>query len=145
MLKFNSFFWTIEFFFPGWGYFFLLQTLNKTQSIILLSFYSSVPYVNVSLVFNDKTVETRQTKKKRSQNPVWNQGFLFDVDVNQIELYSFVFQVMDYDLLLSDQLVGEVTVGSNQPDESSGKKHWDEMMRKANENKKRETAMCHAI
>ena len=96
-------------------------------------------------MFNGNTVETRQTKKKRSQNPVWNQGFLFDVDASQVDRYSIVFKVMDYDLLLSDQLVGVVTVGANQPDENSGKKHWDEMMRKAKEHMKRETAMCHPL
>ena len=99
----------------------------------------------MTLLLNGKTIETKETKKKRNQSPVWNQGFLFDVDASLVDQYSLVFRIMDYDLLLSDQLLGEVTIGANEPEGSAGKKHWDEMMRKAKEHKKRETAMYHTL
>lgn len=90
---------------------------------------------------NGATLETRQTKKTRGLNPVWNQGFLFDVDGDTIDEYSVTIKVMNHDLLTTDEVIGEITIGPQS--EGSGKEHWDEAMSKRHT--RREVAMTHML
>lgn len=104
-------------------------------------FVLTAPYICVILNANEAILEIRQTKKTRGMNPVWNQGFLFDVDGDTIDEYSITIRVMKHDLLTSDEVIGEITIGPQC--EGSGKEHWDETMRKRHT--RREVAMTHIL
>lgn len=101
----------------------------------------TVPYVCVILNANEAVLESRKTKKARGINPVWNQGFLFDVVNENIDEYSITIKVMNHDLLTSDEVIGQLTIGPEC--EGSGKEHWDEAMRK--KYNRREVAMAHIL
>lgn len=101
----------------------------------------TVPYVCVILNANEAVLEGRKTKKARGINPVWNQGFLFDVVNENIDEYSITIKVMNHDLLTSDEVIGQLTIGPEC--EGSGKEHWDEAMRK--KYNRREVAMAHIL
>ena len=95
----------------------------------------------MNLNANEAILETRQTKTTRGVNPVWNQGFLFDVDGDTIDEYSITIRIMNHDLLTSDEVIGQITIGAQS--EGSGKEHWDETMRKRYT--RREVAMTHIL
>ena len=95
----------------------------------------------VILNANEAVLESRQTKKARGINAVWNQGFLFDVENETIDEYSITIKVMNHDLLTSDELIGQVTIGPEC--EGSGKEHWEEAMKK--KHTRREVAMTHML
>ena len=94
------------------------------------------------MTVDGEEVESRHTRKKRSHNPVWNQGFLFDVNPDRIENHTLiVLKVMNYDLLLRDEVIGHVIVGPRE--EGSGRQHWQEMMKKKHVH--REVAIIHVL
>lgn len=95
----------------------------------------------VILAANGAELETRQTKKTRGVNAVWNQGFLFDVDADTINEYSITIRVLNHDLLTTDEVIGEITIGPQC--DGTGKEHWDEVMRKRYT--RREVAMTHIL
>ncbi|XP_020625924.1 synaptotagmin-C-like [Orbicella faveolata] len=115
--------------------------LKATNLMKTSKFLNIAPYVCVNLNANEALLETRQTKKTRGVNPVWNQGFLFDVDGDTVDEYSITIRIMNHDLLTSDEVIGEITIGSQC--EGSGKEHWDETMRKRYT--RREVAMTHIL
>ena len=90
----------------------------------------------------DHEVETHRTKKKRSHNPVWNKGFLFDVDPERFEASGRInIKVLNHDLLFTDDVIGEVSVGPGETE--NGQRHWQEMIKKKNIH--REVAVTHAL
>lgn len=99
------------------------------------------PYIRVMLSLDGKILETQQTKRKRTTNPVWNKGFLFDIDSKWIQDYVITIRVMNYDMLLSDESIGQVVLSADSG--GRGQEHWHEMMK--GENINRETAMCHYL
>ena len=99
------------------------------------------PYVCVILEADGTVLETRQTKKTHGVNAVWNQGFLFDVEGDTIDKYTLNIRVLNHDLLTTDEIIGEMTIGPLC--EGTGKEHWDEVMRKRHSG--REVAMTHFL
>lgn len=93
------------------------------------------------LSLDDQILAKEQTKRQRTTNPVWNKGFLFDIDPSRINDYVITIRVMNYDRLLSNESIGEVVISSQVT--GTGREHWDKMMEAKNNN--RETAMCHQL
>lgn len=104
-------------------------------------FLNTAPYVCVTLNANGAELESRQTKKARGMNPVWNQGFLFDVQKESIDEYSITIKIINHDLLTSDEVLGQIIIGPQS--QGTGKEHWEEAMRK--KHTRREVAMTHAL
>lgn len=118
-----------------------LIILKATNLVRTSKFLNAAPYVCVMLEANGTVLETRQTKKTHGVNAVWNQGFLFDVDGETINEYSLTIRVLNHDLLTTDEIIGEMTIGPLC--EGTGKEHWDEVMRKRHSG--REVAMTHIL
>ena len=97
--------------------------------------------MSVTLNANGAVLESRQTKKAKGINPVWNQGFLFDVENDTIDDYSITIKIINYDLLTSDEVIGQLTIGPES--EGTGREHWEEAMRK--KHTRREIAMTHPL
>ncbi|EDO31975.1 predicted protein, partial [Nematostella vectensis] len=102
---------------------------------------STAPYCKVILSIDDKVIESRRTKCKRSLSPVWNQGFILDIDKSRVNDYVITLRVMNHDLLMSDDIIGEVVISSRA--NGFAREHWDEMMR--NKHSRKEVAMTHAL
>jgi len=114
---------------------FIFVTLIYPRRFICLQ----APYILVMLSLDDKILAKEQTKRKRTASPVWNSGFLFDIDPSRLNDYAIIIRVMNYDMLLSNESIGEVVISSHAI--GTGRKHWNEMVKAKN----RETAMCHQL
>jgi len=98
------------------------------------------PYVKVYLVYAGKRIDKKKTQvKKRTLNPVWNEVFNFDVPVEKIRDITFVFTVMDFDRILSNEAVGQVVIGYRTAGTSL--KHWTDMLNSP----RKPVAMWHKI
>ncbi|XP_065071613.1 synaptotagmin-7-like isoform X2 [Rhopilema esculentum] len=98
------------------------------------------PYVKVYLKYGGTRIDKKKTAiKKRCLNPVWNEVFDFDVPIDKIRDISFVFTVMDFDRILSNEAIGQVIIGYRTA--GSSLKHWTDMMN----NPRKPIAMWHKI
>lgn len=114
----------------------------KASNLLKTSkFLTTAPYVSVSLNENGTELESRKTKKVSGVNPIWNQGFLFDVVNERIDNYSITIKVVNHDLLANNEIIGEVEIGPQC--KGTGREHWDEAMRK--KFSRREVAMSHML
>ncbi|XP_033127479.1 synaptotagmin-5-like [Anneissia japonica] len=89
---------------------------------------SSDPFVKVSLLRGGKKVRKKKTTVKRSTcHPVWNEALTFNIPSAELKTnYNLEIQVLDYDLVGKNDVVGYVKVG---PDcVGPGKQHWNEMV-----------------
>ena len=86
----------------------------------LISFWSflsthknfSDPYVKVWLMFGDKRVEKKKTPVyKCNLNPIFNATFEFDVPWEQIRDCALDIQVMDFDTVGRNELIGRLCLG----------------------------------
>ena len=101
----------------------------------------AAPYVSVSLNADGVVLECRKTKKANGINPVWNQGFLFDVVNERIDDYSLTIKVINHDLLSNNELIGQLTIGPQC--KGTGREHWEEAMTK--KFNRREVSMTHIL
>ena len=77
---------------------------------LLLSFiFSADPYVKVWLMFGEKRVEKKKTPiYKCNLNPIFNASFEFDVPWEQIRDCAIDVQVMDFDTIGRNELIGKI-------------------------------------
>ena len=67
------------------------------------------PYVKVWLMFGEKRVEKKKTViYKCNLNPIFNATFEFDVPWEQIRDCALDVQVMDFDTVGRNELIGKV-------------------------------------
>lgn len=67
------------------------------------------PYVKVWLMFGDKRVEKKKTPiYKCNLNPIFNASFEFDVPWEQIRDCALDVQVMDFDTVGRNELIGKI-------------------------------------
>ena len=67
------------------------------------------PYVKVWLMFGDKRVEKKKTPiYKCNLNPIFNATFEFDVPWEQIRDCALDVQVMDFDTVGRNELIGKI-------------------------------------
>ena len=77
--------------------------------IIFKNSYFSDPYVKVWLMFGDKRVEKKKTPiYKCNLNPIFNASFEFDVPWEQIRDCAIDVQVMDFDTIGRNELIGKI-------------------------------------
>ncbi|OAD61394.1 Synaptotagmin-9 [Eufriesea mexicana] len=75
---------------------------------------SSDPYVKVYLLCQDKRIKKKKTSvKKNTLFPVYNEMLLFDVPSDNIEDVSLIVQVIDYDRIGSNELMGCTAIGAD--------------------------------
>ena len=72
----------------------------------------SDPYVKVWLMFGEKRVEKKKTPiYKCNLNPIFNATFEFDVPWEQIRDCALDVQVMDFDTVGRNELIGKLCLG----------------------------------
>ncbi len=91
------------------------EKLKKLERSLLAvhteSLFSSIsdPYVKVWLMFGDKRVEKKKTPiYKCNLNPIFNATFEFDVPWEQIRDCALDIQVMDFDTIGRNELIGRL-------------------------------------
>jgi len=86
------------------------------------------PYVKIYLLYNNQRVTKKRTHvKKRTTNPVFNESFVFDVPYNEgLENVSLEFQVLDYDRVTKNEVIGRLELGPKTG--PSSQKHWQDVI-----------------
>ncbi|KAG7295580.1 hypothetical protein JYU34_021820 [Plutella xylostella] len=91
----------------------------------------SDPYVKVWLQFGDKRIEKRKTAIfKCTLNPVFNDSFSFNVPWEKIRECSLDVQVMDFDNIGRNELIGRILLAGKNGSGASETKHWQDMITK---------------
>ncbi|XP_071744567.1 synaptotagmin-7 isoform X2 [Lepeophtheirus salmonis] len=91
----------------------------------------SDPYVKVWLMFGDKRVEKKKTPiYKCNLNPIFNATFEFDVPWEQIRDCALDVQVMDFDTVGRNELIGKLCLGSKNGSGPTETKQWQDMIAK---------------
>ena len=106
----------------------LTLVVMKCSSLKLMDITRSCdPYVKVHLIHDGKRIEKRKTEvKRRSPDAVWNETFEFDVPNDKIRDCSLLLTVVDFDRVLPNEAIGQVSVGYRSLGPSL--KHWTDMM-----------------
>ncbi|XP_028031616.1 synaptotagmin-7 isoform X3 [Bombyx mandarina] len=91
----------------------------------------SDPYVKVWLQFGDKRIEKRKTAVfKCTLNPVFNDSFSFNVPWEKIRECSLDVQVMDFDNIGRNELIGRILLAGKNGSGATETKHWQDMITK---------------
>jgi len=91
----------------------------------------SDPYVKVWLMFGDKRVEKKKTPiYKCNLNPIFNASFEFDVPWEQIRDCAIDVQVMDFDTIGRNELIGKILLASKNGSGPTETKQWQDMIAK---------------
>ena len=97
-------------------------------------------YVKVYHMHRGKKLGKMKTRIRRNTlNPIWNEAFQFDVNVNHIREISFVVVLTAFDSIFPNETIGQVVLG--QQVSGTSQKHWTDMMN----NPKKPIAMWHKI
>ncbi|GAB6023052.1 Synaptotagmin-7 [Chamberlinius hualienensis] len=89
----------------------------------------SDPYVKVWLQHGEKKVEKKKTCIiKRTLDPVYNETFVFAVPWEKLRETSLLVQVMDFDSVGRNELIGKILLCAKGGVTES--KHWNEMINK---------------
>ncbi|CAH2242816.1 jg11749 [Pararge aegeria aegeria] len=89
------------------------------------------PYVKVWLQFGDKRIEKRKTAVfKCTLNPVFNDSFSFNVPWEKIRECSLDVQVMDFDNIGRNELIGRILLAGKNGSGATETKHWQDMITK---------------
>lgn len=88
------------------------------------------PYVKVSMIMGGKAVKKRKTTtKKRSNNPVYNEAFIFTLLPEGLDRVSFMLSVYTVPRLGgSKKLIGRAVVGPYMFSTGQGLSHWNDMI-----------------
>lgn len=84
----------------------------RSNPVCFLLALQTDPYVKVWLMFGDKRVEKKKTPVyKCNLNPIFNATFEFDVPWEQIRDCALDVQVMDFDTVGRNELIGKLCLG----------------------------------
>ncbi|CAD5225793.1 unnamed protein product [Bursaphelenchus okinawaensis] len=85
---------------------------------------ASDPYVKCEQIYQKKRVKMRKTSIKRANlNPVYHECLEFDLPVSQIRDTNILVQVMDWDRIGRDDLLGCCVLGNESPT-PEGRTQW---------------------
>uniref|UniRef100_A0AC34Q4K3 C2 domain-containing protein n=1 Tax=Panagrolaimus sp. JU765 TaxID=591449 RepID=A0AC34Q4K3_9BILA len=88
---------------------------------------ASDPYVKCEQIFQRKRIKLRKTSIKRANlNPVYHECLEFDLAPNQIDETNILVQVMDWDRIGSDDLLGCCVLGKESPTKE-GRQQWEQV------------------
>lgn len=92
----------------------------------------SDPYVTFFLIQDGKKIKKRKTTVKlRTLNPSFNEIFAFEASPEQLEEFSLLFMVADYDKGQPGEPIGQCMVGQLGNSER-GHQHWNNMRKGPN-------------
>lgn len=87
----------------------------------------SDPYVKVVLLIHGKKVRKKKTSVLFSTlNPVYNESLEFDLSHEDLANADFIFKVIDYDRVGSNELIGCIGIGIHF--EGVHRDHWYQML-----------------
>ncbi|CAJ0559293.1 unnamed protein product, partial [Mesorhabditis spiculigera] len=87
---------------------------------------ASDPYVKVEQVYRGRRVKLRKTTTKRANlNPVYHETLEFDLPSTQAGETNMLVQVMDWDRIGKDDLLGCTILGHDSPT-SQGRTQWEQ-------------------
>lgn len=66
-------------------------------------------YVKTQLVPSRQRVYISRVHRETA-NPVFNEAYEFDIEYQELQQQTLIFQILDYDCLSRDKAIGEVTV-----------------------------------
>ncbi|ULT87957.1 hypothetical protein L5515_007112 [Caenorhabditis briggsae] len=86
---------------------------------------ASDPYVKIEQTFNGKRFKSKKSSTKRANlNPVFHETLVFDIPASQIAETNMLVQVMDWDRIGKDDLLGCCILGKDSPT-TDGKSQWE--------------------
>ncbi|KAI6225226.1 Synaptotagmin-C [Aphelenchoides fujianensis] len=87
---------------------------------------ASDPYVKVELIYQRRRVKMRKTSIKRANlNPVYHECLEFDLLPSQVHETNLLVQVMDWDRIGRDDLLGCCVLGPESPTKD-GREQWEQ-------------------
>uniref|UniRef100_A0A914R8W3 C2 domain-containing protein n=1 Tax=Panagrolaimus davidi TaxID=227884 RepID=A0A914R8W3_9BILA len=88
---------------------------------------ASDPYVRCEQIYQRKRIKLRKTSIKRANlNPVYHECLEFDLALNQIDETNILIQVMDWDRIGRDDLLGCCVLGKESPTKE-GRQQWEQV------------------
>jgi len=87
----------------------------------------SDPYVKVILLINGKKVRKKKTSViSNTLNPIYNESLEFDLTDEELAKADFIFKVIDYDRVGSNDLIGCIGIGRHF--DGIHRDHWYQML-----------------
>uniref|UniRef100_A0AC35TVZ5 C2 domain-containing protein n=1 Tax=Rhabditophanes sp. KR3021 TaxID=114890 RepID=A0AC35TVZ5_9BILA len=87
---------------------------------------ASDPYCKVDQIYHGKRVKQRKSTIKRANlNPVYNETLEFDLPLHEVRDTNFLVQVMDWDRIGRDDLLGFCILGKDSPT-AEGFNQWSD-------------------
>uniref|UniRef100_A0A0N5AFB7 C2 domain-containing protein n=1 Tax=Syphacia muris TaxID=451379 RepID=A0A0N5AFB7_9BILA len=87
---------------------------------------ASDPYVKIEQTYQRKRVKLKKTSIKRSNlNPVYHECLEFDLPFTEVDKTTLLVQVMDWDRIGRDDLLGCCVIGNDSPT-VEGRQQWAE-------------------
>ncbi|PAV84961.1 hypothetical protein WR25_08517 [Diploscapter pachys] len=110
---------------------------------------ASDPYVKISQIYRGKRVKMRKTSIKRANlNPDYHETLDFEMPFTQVDETNMLIEVMDWDRIGKDDLLGCCILGRDSP-MMTGREQWDKCFTNAadqNENVRQSSVMMwHSI
>ncbi|CAI4223971.1 unnamed protein product [Auanema sp. JU1783] len=104
----------------------LLVTVAKAYNLRPMDITgASDPYVKIEQVYRGKRVKLRKSSIKRANlNPVYHETLEFEIPINQVPETNLLVQVMDWDRIGKDDLLGCCVLGKDSPT-PEGKQQWE--------------------
>uniref|UniRef100_A0A914E7E6 C2 domain-containing protein n=1 Tax=Acrobeloides nanus TaxID=290746 RepID=A0A914E7E6_9BILA len=88
---------------------------------------ASDPYVKISQIYQHKKVKCKRTSMKRANlNPVYHEILEFDLSPGQADETNMLVEVMDWDRIGSDDLLGCCILGNESPTKE-GRQQWEQV------------------
>uniref|UniRef100_A0A0K0FEM9 C2 domain-containing protein n=1 Tax=Strongyloides venezuelensis TaxID=75913 RepID=A0A0K0FEM9_STRVS len=77
---------------------------------------ASDPYVKIDQIYHGKRIKQKKSSIKRANlNPVYNENLEFDLPLNEVRDTNLLVQVMDWDRIGRDDLLGCCILGKDSP------------------------------
>lgn len=103
-------------------------TIVKASSLKPMDFTGkSDPYVKVVLLIHGKKIRKKKTSVLfNTLNPIYNESLEFDLSHEDLTNADFIFKVIDYDRVGSNELIGCIGIGMHF--EGVHRDHWYQML-----------------
>ena len=87
------------------------MSLEISLGLLICHFLHTDPYVKVEMYINGMREAKHKTKvRQNTQDPVWNQPCVFDINRENPKLlgHVFVFHIIHKDMMMGVQKIGQV-------------------------------------